>query len=71
MQAIVVERVDQRLQHMFLPHHFTEYARPPFTGEYLIAHESKCLIIRALQYISANPKKHDSGHATGLSGERL
>ena len=38
MQATVVQAVDQRLQHMLLPHHLIEGAGAPFAGEDLIAH---------------------------------
>jgi hypothetical protein len=32
MQAIVVKRIDQRLQHMLLPHHFAKKPWSPLSG---------------------------------------
>jgi hypothetical protein len=39
VQAIVVQRVDQRTQHVFLTDHFGEFTRPPLARQNLIAHE--------------------------------
>ena len=38
MQAVVVQRVHQRLQYVFLAHHFAETTGPPLACEYLIGH---------------------------------
>jgi hypothetical protein len=38
VQAIVVERVDQRLQDVLLPYHLTEDLGPVFTGKYCVRH---------------------------------
>src|SRR5437762_12669846 len=38
MQAIVIERVDQRADHVLLSDQFGEVTRTPFTCEDLIAH---------------------------------
>ena len=39
-QAVTIEGVDQRAQHMPLPDDLAEAARSPFSGEYLVAHRS-------------------------------
>ena len=41
VQALVVECIDQRLQHMALPHQFAESARTPFACQNLITHRGK------------------------------
>ncbi len=38
VQAALVQGIDQRPLDMLLPHQFMEGARPPFAGQYLIAH---------------------------------
>ena len=43
VQAVVVQGVDERLQHVFLADHFTETARAPLAGENLIRHENRAL----------------------------
>src|SRR5690625_7365014 len=43
MQPVIVQRVDQRLEDMFLSHQLGKRARPPFAGQYLITHASKLI----------------------------
>jgi hypothetical protein len=38
MKAFIFKRVNQRLQDVRLPCHFTEIFRPPFAGQNLICH---------------------------------
>ena len=38
VQAVIVQRIDQRAKHMLLPHHLGKLSRPPFTRQNLITH---------------------------------
>ena len=38
MQAVVVQGVDEGLQHMLLAHHFAEYSGAPFARQNLVRH---------------------------------
>jgi hypothetical protein len=38
MQAIIVQRIDQRLQHVFLAHHFAESTGSPSARQSLVGH---------------------------------
>jgi hypothetical protein len=38
MQPVMIQGIDQGLQNVGLADHFTEQARTPFTGKYLITH---------------------------------
>gem|GEM_PF-3701546 len=40
VQALIVERIDQGLEHMGLADHFAERARTPFTCKNLITHNT-------------------------------
>ena len=46
----MIERIDQRLEHMLLPDHFSEDARSPFTREHLITHDKMFRSRRLKEY---------------------
>ena len=46
VQSIVIESIDQRLQHMLLTSHFGENTRAPFAGKYLVTHSSDGLVCK-------------------------
>ncbi len=40
VQTLVLQRMNQRLENVFLAHHILKGMGPPFSGKYLVAHDS-------------------------------
>ncbi|GMG87280.1 hypothetical protein MNKW57_16010 [Biformimicrobium ophioploci] len=65
VQAAVIQRIDQGLQYMLLPHHLPEYPGAPLTGQYLIAHlfssMRASLLARRVDFCAKSPIIATSG----------
>ena len=57
MQALVIQRIDQGTQHVFLTDHFSKFARPPFARQNLIAHELSAGCLQAAEQALRLPAK--------------
>ena len=73
VQSVIIQRINQRLEHMFLTCHLGKGSRTPFSGKYLITHRIICFSLKRLYYreisgalealMAMTPNSHTSAHS--------